>query len=54
MILRRDYYPKAPIFDDYTASLEDEVWVTDKDGKESSDQCLLTYTSGLWKYSKKL
>ena len=52
--LRRDYYPVCPDIQGFSVNLEEEVFKTDRGGREdTSKEELLTFTSGLWHFIKK-
>ncbi len=53
--LRRDFFPSPLTFEGYTYTWKPEIWYTDKRGKPLSKDdpdVLVTYTSGLWIYTR--
>lgn len=53
--LRTDFYPEPPYFPGYSATWHEETWITDSNGNQlelGSPKALVTYTSGIWLYTK--
>lgn len=50
--LRRDLYPFKITFEGYSVRYEEEKWNTTRKGVPVLDGGLITYTSGLWIYTK--
>lgn len=53
--LRRDFFPSPLNFEGYTYTWKPEIWYTDKRGKplaKDDPDVLVTYTSGLWVYTR--
>lgn len=50
--LRRDFYPSAPYIQGYSYTWHNEIWHTDRNGAISTVEDVVTYTSGVWIYTR--